>query len=129
MHDFLAFLAEWMMETNADKRTTARQFLTDLKDFHGVDVRAMSPKTKLVEFWKLEAADVFAHLRANKVRISQSDEEKIRERFSKSKSAIAPLDAQIAFADRLIDRIVYRLYDLTPEKIKIVESASAKAAA
>jgi len=121
VHDVIGFLVQRMIEMNQQKRTTAKQFLTDLKDFHGIDVRSMNPKTKLYEFWKLDAADVFAHFRANKVRISQSDEEKIRERFSKATSALGPLDSQIAFTDRLIDQIVYRLYGLTPEEIKIVE--------
>src|SRR5207237_7307346 len=121
VHDLVAFLAEGMTRLNTQKRATAKQFLTDLKDFHGIHVRSMNPKTKLYEFWKLDAADLFAHFWANKVRISQSDEEKIRERFSKAKSALGPLDSQIAFSDRLIDQIVYRLYGLTPEEVKIVK--------
>ncbi|PYJ73439.1 MAG: hypothetical protein DME75_01520 [Verrucomicrobia bacterium] len=129
VHDLLAFLAEEMTRLSTEKRTAARGFIVDLKDFHGIDAHALTPKTRLDEFWKLEAADVFAHLRANKVRLKESDEEKIRERFSKSKSALVPLDSQIAFTDRLIDQIVYRLYGLTPEEIKIVESASAKTSA
>jgi hypothetical protein len=126
VHDLLAFLAKRMMAMNRQKRTTAKRFVTDLKDFHGIDIRALSPKTKLDEFWELEAGDVFTHFRTNKVRISQSDEEKIRERFSKAKSLLVPLDSQIAFTDRFIDQIVYRLYGLTPEEIKIVESAFTK---
>jgi hypothetical protein len=129
VHDLLAFLAERMMAMNAEKRTTAKQFLTDLKDFHGIDVRALNPKTKLDEFWKLEAADVFAHLRKNakvlaaqNVRLSDHAEEKIRARFSKSKSTLVPLDAQIAFTDRFIDEIVYRLYGLTQDERRFVEA-------
>ena len=131
VHDLLAFLAERMMALNAEKRTTAKQFLTDLKDFHGIEARALNPKTKLEEFWKLEAADVFAHLRKNtkllatqNVRLTEDAEEKIRARFSKSKSALLPLNAQIKAADALIDGIVYRLYGLTPEEIQIVEGAA-----
>jgi len=33
------------------------------------------------------------------------------------------LEAQIAFTDRLIDQVVYRLYGLTPEEITLVEEA------
>ena len=62
---------------------TAKQFLTDLKDFHNIDSRALNPKTKLDEFWKLEALDLFAHLHKNarrleeqKVQLSQKDEDK-----------------------------------------------------
>ena len=124
VHDLLGFLAERMIEMSEEKRRIARQFVSDLKDFHGIGGGSMNPKTKLHEFWKLEAADVFAHFRRNKVRISQSDEEKIRGRFSKAKSVIVPLDSQIAFTDQLIDQIIYRLYGLTPEEIGIVEDAN-----
>jgi len=126
VHDLLAFLAERMTMTHQAKQETAKQFLTDLKDFHGIDAHALSPKAKLDEFWKLDVADLFGHFRANKVPLKESDEEKIRERFSKSKSVLVPLDSQIAFTDELIDQIVYRLYGLTPDEIKIVEGAGSK---
>ena len=131
VHDLLAFLAERMMAMNQQKRTTAKQFLTDLKDFHGIDVHSLNPKTKLNEFWKLEAAELFAHLRKNakllvtqSVRFTEAAEEKIRARFSKSRATLVPLEAQIAFTDRLIDQIVYRLYGLSEAEIKIVEGAN-----
>jgi hypothetical protein len=126
VHDLLAYLAERMMALNQEKRTTAQQFLSDLKDFHGIDTRALNPKTKMDEFWKLDVADVFSHFRANRLQLRGNDEEKIRERFSKSKSALVPLDSQIAFTDRLIDQVIYRLYGLTVEEIKIVECGFAK---
>jgi len=120
VHDLLAFLAERMMAMNQQKRTTTKQFLTDLKDFHDVDPHTLKPKTKLDKFWKLEATEVFAHFRANKLRLKDSDEEKIRARFQKAKDELVPLETQIAFTDRLIDEIVYRLYGLTEAEIKIV---------
>lgn len=128
IHDLLAFLAEQMMKLNSDKQTAAKQFLTDLKDFHGVDARSLTPKTKLDEFWKLQAGEVFAHLRANLkalaaqgIRLKDSDEEKIRTRFQKATDKLLPLESEIAFTDTLIDQIVYRLYGLTPAEIKLVE--------
>jgi hypothetical protein len=136
VHDFLAFLAERMMVMKQEKRTTAKQFLTDLKDFHNIDSHALNPKTKLDEFWKLEALDLFAHLHKNarrleeqKVRLSEKDEDKIRSRFVMAKQTLLPLETQIAFTDQLIDQIVYRLYGLTDEEIALVESGSAKASA
>src|SRR4029077_8641924 len=122
VHDLLAFLAERMMDLNQRQRAAARQFLTDLKDFHGIDARALNPKTKFDEFWKLDTAEVFAHLKKNrkvlspaKLDLNEAAENKIRSRFERSKSAILPLEAQIAFSDELIDQIVYRLYGLTPD--------------
>jgi hypothetical protein len=123
VHGLLAILAEQMMALKQEQRATAKQFLTDLNDFHDIDAHALKPKTKLDEFWKLEAADVFAHFRANKLRLKDSDEERIRARFQSARDKVLPVKASLAFTDSLIDQIVYRLYALTPEEIKIVEEA------
>ena len=121
IHDFLAYLASQMTELNKEKQTTAKTFLGDLKDFHGIEVRSLTPKTKLDEFWKLETAGLFAHFQANKIRIKESDEEKIRTRFLKAKDKLVPHDSQINSTDALIDQIVYRLYGLTEDEINILE--------
>jgi hypothetical protein len=120
VHDLLAFLAEQMTALNREKRAAVKQFLTDLKDFHDVDTHALKPKTKLDKFWELETAEVFVHFRANKICLKDSDEEEIRDRFQKSKDTLVPLESSLVFTDDLIDEIVYRLYALTPEEIKIV---------
>ena len=46
-------------------------------------------------------------------------------RYVETKERADELDAKIAETDRLIDEIVYDLYDLTDEEIEIVESAVA----
>lgn len=121
-------MAERMMKMNREKQDAARGFLTDLRDFHSIDARSLSPKTKLDEFWKLSVADVFEHLRANGkllaaqgIRLKDGDEEKIRTRFRTAADKLLPLEMQIAYTDRLIDEIVYRLYGLTAEEVAIVE--------
>ena len=124
VHDLLAFLAEQMTALNREKRAAAKQFLTDLKDFHGIDAHALKPKTKLDEFWRLEAADVFAHFRVNKLRLKDADEEKIRARFQNAKDKLVPLESSLALTDDLIDEIVYRLYALSPDEIKLVKETS-----
>ena len=83
VHDLLAFLAEQMTALNQEKRATVKQFLNDLKDFHDIDTHTLKPKTKLDKFWELEAAEIFAHFRVNKLHLKDSDEEKIRARFQK----------------------------------------------
>ncbi len=131
VHDLLAFLAERMMVLNRTKRAAARQFLTDLKDFHGIDARALNPKTRLDEFWTLDTAVFFAHLRKNakalaaaKVDLNEDAEAKLRSRFEKARAAVLGLDPQIAFTDALVDQIVYRLYGLTEAEVQLVESAA-----
>jgi len=130
VHDLLAFLAERMMVLNRTKRAAARQFLTDLKDFHGIEARALKPKTRLDEFWTLDTAGLFAHLRksakalaAAKVDLNEEAEARLRSRFEKARAAVLALEPQIAFTDRLIDQIVYRLYGLTPDEVELVKSA------
>ncbi len=120
IHDLLAFLAGQMTELNKEKQTTAKIFLTDLKEFYNIEARSLTPKTKLDEFWKLETAGLFAHLHANKIKFKEFVEEKIRSRFEKAKDKLVPLDSQINSTDELIDQIVYRLYGLTEDEIKIV---------
>ena len=128
VHDLLAFLAERMTSLNREKRAAAKQFLTDLKEFHGIDGRELNPKTKLDEFWKLETNELFAHLRKNSktlgarnVRLKDTDEEKIRARFQKAKDTLLPLETQLTFTDRLIDQVVYQLYGLTEQEIRLLE--------
>lgn len=130
VHDLLAFLAERMMELNRDKQAAARGFLTDMRDFHGIDAHALTPKTRLDKFWRLETADVFAHLQANRkrlaaqnVHLTEAAENKLRKRFESAQKNIIPLEPIIAFTDALIDQLVYRLYGLTNEEIRMVEEA------
>lgn len=47
---------------------------------------------------------------------------------AKSPDALTHLQREIAATDRAIDQLVYRLYDLTPEEIALVEAATAPAA-
>lgn len=44
--------------------------------------------------------------------------------FLDNAAAPAELDRQIAFTDGLIDRVVYRLYGLTDEEVRVVEADS-----
>ena len=53
--------------------------------------------------------------------LNAADEEKIRNRFQAAREILLPLDTQLAFTDRLIDRIVYQLYGLTEDEIRLVE--------
>jgi hypothetical protein len=46
---------------------------------------------------------------------------KLRAEYEQSLSLLRPLKAQLARTDRLIDLVVYQLYGLTEEEVKIVE--------
>lgn len=123
VHDLLAHLAGEMTALNTAKGKAVRQFLADLRDFHKVDAMALKPKSRLDEFWKLTPADLFAHLKANKVRLPPSDENNLRQRFEKARSEILSLEPRLVFTDALIDQTVYRLYGLTAEEVKLIEGS------
>jgi hypothetical protein len=48
-----------------------------------------------------------------------------KRRLEKNPQVLAQLDAQIAATDRQIDRLVYELYGLTEEEVKLVEGNAA----
>ncbi len=123
LQDLLAFLVEQMTVLMRKKRDTSTRFLPALKYFYDIDAHTLKPETKLDEFWKLDVAEVFAHFRANKLRLTISEKDEIRSRFQKTKERLQRLGRQIAFTDALIDQIVYRLYGLTPEEIQLVEGS------
>ena len=141
VHDLLAFLAEQMIELNKEKQAKISEFLEwlevelevkpDKKGNTGID--ALSGKTKLRNFLgdyqKGEEAlpfdELWAILRRNKNRIernlSPSFMQEVKRAYEESLSALFPIKEKLRLTDGLIDRIVYRLYGLTEEEIRIVE--------
>lgn len=48
---------------------------------------------------------------------------RLREEYEKSLAVLLPIKRRLAATDWLIDQLVYRLYGLTEEEIRIVEGA------
>ena len=70
-----------------------------------------------------ELLDILRKIKA-RLGVSLSDTglvERVRERYEVNLGRVLPLKEQLARTDELIDRVVYRLYGLTEEEIKIVE--------
>ena len=141
VHDILAFLAEQMIEMNKEKQKEIKGYLEwiegqlkvqpDSEGGKGVD--ALTGKTHIENylgdyqkkeeplpfegFWKI--------LEKNKTRIqanlkSRELYENIKSEYEKSLSKLLPLKEKLHKTDWLIDQIVYKLYGLTDEEIKIV---------
>ncbi len=47
--------------------------------------------------------------------------ERLKAEYEKSLAVLLPIKERLAFTDNLIDQIVYRLYGLTEEEVKVVE--------
>lgn len=77
--------------------------------------------TKLQEWHLLDFSDFIKELKRLKVKLSLSQESEWEEYFLEEKSKAIAIDSEIKNTDKEIDSMVYRLYDLTDEEIKIIE--------
>ena len=77
--------------------------------------------TKLQEWYLLDFSDFIKELKRLKVKLSLSQESEWEEYFLEEKSKAIAVDSEIKNTDKEIDSMVYKLYDLTDEEIKIIE--------
>ena len=142
VHDLLAFLAEEMIRLNKEKRAAQKQFLDQLvttlrilldkEGRKGIDV--LTGKGKLADYPgdyqkgepHLEFGELHDILLKNKGRlgVSLNDAglvERLRREYEGSLQKVLPLKERLAKTDALIDVVVYQLYGLTEEEIKVVE--------
>ena len=142
VHDLLAFLAEEMIRLNKEKRAvqkelldwlvTTLRILPDKDDRKGIDV--LTGKGKLADYpgdyqkgeSPLAVEELLNILQKNKGRlgVSLSDAglvERVRKEYEGILERVLPMKERLAKTDALIDAVVYRLYGLTEEEIKVVE--------
>ena len=79
--------------------------------------------TKLENWHELNFKDFLKELQKANVKLSLSEEAEWMNYFNEQKQKAQTLKSEIAKTDREIDRMVYELYGLTEEEIKIVEKA------
>lgn len=128
IHDLLAFLAERMIEMNKKKNGETKGFLEWLEREIETEIDKLTNRTKLKAYYELEFDELLEILKKNKKKISitlsnREFQDNLKKEFEKSKGVLSPLRNKIEATDKLIDQIVYRLYGLTDEEIKIVESS------
>ena len=82
------------------------------------------PSTKLKKWPSLEFKGFLAELKKAKVpKLSLDEEAEWMEYFNKKKAEANALQSEIDRVDKEIDQMVYELYGLTEEEIKIVEES------
>src|SRR4030042_5128851 len=129
VHDFLAFLAEQMIEMNKAKNEEMRGFLKWLERHIGTGIDTLTNKTAVKEYHDNDFNHLLDVLKKNKNKLSADPsqlktQELLEEHYFKSMSLLEPLKEKISSTDRLIDQIVYKLYGLTDEEIETVEGHS-----
>jgi hypothetical protein len=83
----------------------------------------ISNRNKLFNFWKLEEKEFFIQLQKKIGKINVKDYNIIKNEFNESITIIKPLQKEIQQLEKEIDNIIYELYDLTPDEIKIIEDS------
>ena len=126
VHDLLAYLAEQMIEVNKKKNEEIKGFLKWFEREIGSEIDKLPNKTAIKEYHEHDFNQFLELLKksSKKMSIDTSDrkiQERLEKHFNDSISILEPLKARIKVTDNLIDEIVYRLYGLTEDEIKIVE--------
>jgi hypothetical protein len=130
VHDLLAYLAERMMDMNKEKNIEINGFLNWLEGEIGESVDGLTNKTAIKNYYIHDFETLAKILAKNKKKLKEGydptrrgPKEKIQAEYDTSISKLAPLLENIKATDGLIDAIVYKLYGLTEDEIKIVEGA------
>ena len=109
--------ADKMLSLNRELQDLSQKFQRML--LRKFDLEKLS--TKLQEWHLLDFSDFIKELKRLKVKLSLSQESEWEEYFLEEKSKAIAVDSEIKNTDKEIDSMVYRLYDLTDEEIKIIE--------
>ena len=109
--------ADKMLSLNRELQDLSQKFQRML--LRKFDLEKLS--TKLQEWYLLDFSDFIKELKRLKVKLSLSQESEWEEYFLEEKSKAIAVDSEIKNTDKEIDSMVYRLYDLTDEEIKIIE--------
>lgn len=142
LHDILAYLAEQMIEMNKEKQKEIKGLLGWLESQLNIQpdnkgnkgIEALTGKSQIKNYLgdyqkgeeHLSFEDFWKVLEKNKNKIHTNLKarelyENIKSEYEKSLSKLLPLKEKLRKTDWLIDQIVYKLYGLTEEEIKIVE--------
>lgn len=144
LHDILAFLTKKMVELNEIKQKEIEEFLKwleaqlkiveDSKGNTGIEalVRKNQIKNYLGDYQRKKDCvsfdDFWEVLERNRNRVkanlkSREFYQAIKTEYEKSLSKLLPIKEKLRKIDWLIDQIVYKLYGLTDEEIKLVEES------
>ena len=134
VHDLLAHLAERMIEMNKEKNAEIKIFLSFIEGEIGASVSDLANKTTIKRFYNYEFQKLIDILSKNKKKFKGGYDPKtptnykhLLEWYTDSVNKLEPLMSEIKVTDDLIDQIVYRLYSLNEDEIKIVEESVSNA--
>ena len=97
--------------------------IKSFKKYLDINFNVGKPLKRIEKYYNLSEKELFAELKKKRVKLSSINIKEISEEFEKSITIINPLLQQIKETDNKIDQMVYDLYGLTLEEIKIIEDS------
>ncbi|MCR5696931.1 MAG: Eco57I restriction-modification methylase domain-containing protein [Marinilabiliaceae bacterium] len=113
----LAALADKMLALNSDLQQKVSRFLRRITETYNLPKVTATLET----FYTLEFKAFTKELEKQKIKLSLMQKDELEEYFNAYKAECVALKTQIATTDAAIDNMVYQLYGLTEEEIKVVE--------
>ena len=113
----LSQLAEQMLSLHSQLQQKRHRFLRRLQDNLGI----AKVTAALEHFDELDFKAFVAELKKQKVALSLAQQDEWEDYFNQYKADCNALTTQIAATDKEIDQMVYQLYGLTEDEIKVVE--------
>lgn len=113
----LTIFAEQMLLLNAQLQQKRQRFIHRLEENLGVQRITAT----LEHFDEADFKTVLAELKKQKISLTLIQQDEWEDYFNQYKTDCNTLTEQIAATDKEIDNMVYQLYGLTEEEIKIVE--------
>ncbi|MDR2917397.1 MAG: Eco57I restriction-modification methylase domain-containing protein [Tannerella sp.] len=111
-------LADRMLTLHAGLQAKRRRFLKRLADNFSLKLTSA-----LEKFDELEFAQFLAELKKQKITLTLRQQDEWEEYFSGYKTECCTFARQIHDTDKEIDRLVYALYGLTEEAIRVIENS------
>jgi len=109
-----------MLSLNKELQTEKSNFINSLKEDKGLEKITQA----MENFNELDFEGLKKEIGKQKARFVLGQEtNEWREYFNTIKQKVNELQARINQTDKEIDRMVYELYELTPEEIEIVENS------
>lgn len=109
-----------MLELNKDFQKKKNKFLNRIKDNFEIE----KINKKLETFYDYDFKTFVAEFKKQKIKLTLNQQVEWEEFFYSYKNEINQLQTKINTIDKEIDQMVYELYGLTEDEIKIVEEAT-----
>jgi hypothetical protein len=111
--------ADAMLALNKKFHEQSPRFLQRMIDNYGLE----KANKKLEKFWELDFGDFVKEMRKKGATVQLSTQDELQDYFDIKKSELLELDAQIKSTDAEINTMVYELYGLNDDEIKIIENS------